>query len=66
MADLLNDLLMQSDLPAGSAAIQPELVLADRVQAAVDNELVELSERLDALVGVFRGAAEPAAATKAA
>ena len=66
VADLLNDLLMQLDLPAGSAAIQPELVLADRAQAAIDNELVELRERLDELVAVYRQAAEPATATKAA
>ena len=34
--------------------------------AAIENELVELSERLDELVAVYRRAAEPAAAIKAA
>ena len=66
LSGLLDDLLLQRDLPAGHPLSQPDLALADKCQAAIENELVELRERLDELVTVYRGAAEGAAATKAA
>ena len=66
LSGLLDDLLLQCDLPAGHPVSQPDLALADKCHAAIENEVAELRERLDALVGAYRQAAEAPAETKAA